>query len=79
MNQYGLCRCGCNQKATKYARLIAESDEGTCSALHWAWDSIRTMREWVPVVEGHDEDGLPGYLSTEYVQEKMAEQIGGAA
>lgn len=72
----GSCRCGCGQQATEYARLIAESDESTCAALRWAWGSIRTLRESVAVAAGHDEDGVPGYLSDEYVRERMEEVHG---
>ena len=67
------CRCGCGQPAAVYARLIPESDEGSCEALRWTWMSVQAYREWVPVAEGHDEDGIPGYLSAEYVAQKITE------
>lgn len=60
-----LCACGCGKAATTTVRLLREQDRGTAEALRWNKESIDPMLRTVPVVEGHEADGIDGYVSRE--------------
>lgn len=64
-----LCACGCGETADTTVRLLPEQHRGTADALGWAELSIDPMREDVAIVDGHDEDGIDGYVAGEVRRE----------
>lgn len=56
------CACGCGQKTPRRVRMLPRAQVATARALRWAEQSIRGLRELVPVAPGHADD-VPDYLT----------------
>jgi hypothetical protein len=69
------CACGCGEMASRTVRMrmLQEQDRGTAEALRWAETSIAPMRVPVAIVDGHDEDGIDGYVTRAEEQAAKAE------
>lgn len=59
----GICTCGCGERTQRTVRLLPEYHRAQAEAMRWAETSIRRMREYVYVVDGHEVGGIDGYVT----------------